>query len=276
MKYKAWDKSGKVEKDFEKALNKFTEAFKRLASKSNSISDFQDKMDRFQQSKEFQDMILLYVRRMVTPIATMNMSTWRKAARKATKNPFLYNLLLQEINSGLASDIEKQIHENALLIRTLPNDTANKVVEDIYGEGLQGLRSSEIAKHIRKYTDQHARASAKLIARTETSKTMSALTEARSKNLNLNWYVWRTEQDGDRVRPSHRIMEGVLVNFSDPPSPEQLAGLPSVGTYHAGNIWNCRCYEEPLIDIDDVSWPHKVHINGQIKTMSKKEFEVMM
>ena len=84
MKYKAWDKSGKVEKDFEKALNKFTEAFKRLASKSNSISDFQDKMDRFQQSKEFQDMILLYVRKMVTPIATMNMSTWRKAARKHT------------------------------------------------------------------------------------------------------------------------------------------------------------------------------------------------
>lgn len=276
MKYKAWDKTNKVENDYRKALNKFTTAFKKLAGTSNSIGEFQERMLKFQQSSEFERMVFLAVKNMVTPIATMNMRTWREAAKRASRSPMLYKMLLEEINSGLARDIEKQIHENSLLIRTLPSDVADKVTKDIYRESLQGLRSSEIAKHISKYTNQYAKASAKLIARTETSKTMSALTEARAKDLNLNWYVWRTEQDGDRVRPSHRIMEGVLVNFSDPPSPERLAGLPSVGTYHAGNIWNCRCYEEPLLEIDDVSWPHKVHINGQIKTMSKKEFEVIM
>lgn len=273
MEYKSWDKADSIQKQFERNLNKLVKYFNDLARSSESISDFQDKMDRFQQSPEFLKVVESAVRKMVTPLSTMNMSTWRKAAKKATKNPFFYRALLNEINSGLKEDIERQIHQNALLIRTLPNDTANKVVENIYDLGLQGLRSSEIAKHILKYTNQHARASAKLIARTETSKTMSALTEARSKNLGLNWYVWRTEQDGDRVRPSHRIMEGVLVNFSDPPSPERLAGLPSVGNYHAGNIWNCRCYEEPLLEIDDVHWPHKVHLNGRIVTMTKAEFE---
>lgn len=276
MKYKSWDKSDKFQRDFEKALQKVVNAFKKLASSSKNVNEFQEKMNAFQESQEFQNMIRSSVRRMVTPIAVMNMSTWRKAAKKATKNPFMYRMLLKEINEGLKSDIEKQIEENAKLIKTLPNDTANKVVEDIYKLALSGKRSSDIAKIISIYTDKHAKASAKLIARTETSKTMSALTEARSKNLGINWYVWRTEQDGDRVRPSHRIMEGVLVNFSDPPSPEQLAGLPSVGNYHAGNIWNCRCYEEPLIDIDDVRWPHKIYYNGQIKTMTKKEFEVIM
>ena len=53
---------------------------------------------------------------------------------------------------------------------------------------------------------------------------------------------------------------------------EELAGEQSVGTYHAGNIWNCRCYPEPLLEVDDVKWPHKVYIDGQIKMMNKNEF----
>lgn len=61
--------------------------------------------------------------------------------------------------------------------------------------------------------------------------------------------------DGLRVRKSHRIMEGVLVNWNMPPSPERLAGEKDVGNYHAGNIWNCRCYPEPLISVDDIRWP---------------------
>lgn len=71
-------------------------------------------------------------------------------------------------------------------------------------------------------------------------------------------------------------MEGVLVNWNEPPSPEALAGEKSVGNYHAGNIWNCRCYPEPLIEIDDISWPHKVYTNGKIQTMGKMQFEQMM
>ena len=68
-------------------------------------------------------------------------------------------------------------------------------------------------------------------------------------------------------------MEGVLVNWNDPPSPEKLIGEKDVGKYHAGNIWNCRCYSAPLLEIDDVKWPHEVYMNGKIKKMNRKEFE---
>ena len=71
-------------------------------------------------------------------------------------------------------------------------------------------------------------------------------------------------------------MNGVLVRFDDPPSPEALIGESSVGKYNAGGIWNCRCYAEPLIDIDDVKWPCRVYSNGNIKSMHKKEFEVII
>ena len=71
------------------------------------------------------------------------------------------------------------------------------------------MRASDIAKIIQDKTKQHSRASARLIARTEVSKTTTALTKARCNNLDIHWYVWRTAEDGNRVRKSHRIMNGV-------------------------------------------------------------------
>lgn len=276
MKYKSWDSSKRIEDQFLKSLNKLAEMLKKIARKSTSTDDFASKCSAFQNSEPFLKFIDISVRRMVTPLATMNMRTWREAAKKATKNPFMYRMLLKEIQEDHKKTIEDQVYQNSLLIRTLPADTADKVTKDIFDLGIQGMRASQIAKEITKYTDQHAKASARLIARTEVSKTMSAVTEARSKNLGIDWYVWRTAEDGDRVRPSHRNMNGVLVNFSDPPSPEALIGLPSVGNYHAGNIWNCRCYEEPLLEVDDVSWPHRVYYNGSIQSMTKTRFEQIM
>ena len=185
-------------------------------------------------------------------------------------------MLIEELKQGKKVIIDDQVLQNANLIKTLPNDVAQKVIKNIEEEALKGKRARSIEKIISQETDKHSRASARLIARTEVSKTQSALTQVRAQTLDLQWYVWRTALDGSRVRPSHRLMEGVLVNWHDPPSPEQLAGEKNVGYYHAGNVWNCRCYSDPLLEIDDVKWPHKVYQNGQIRMMSKREFMNIM
>lgn len=277
MKKDEWKTTRIIQDSFLDTLGKLNELFNFIATSSGNDRDkYNEQMRDFQNSEPFNSFVYSAVRRMVTPIAIQNMRTWRKAAKKATKNPYLYRLLMREINNGLKNDINIQIEENANLIKTLPTDVAKKVTKDIEEMALKGMRASEIAKVIREQTDKHSRASAKLIARTEVSKTTTALTKARCDNLDLHWYVWRTAEDGDRVRKSHRIMEGVLVNWNEPPSPEALAGEKSVGNYHAGNIWNCRCYPEPLIEIDDISWPHKVYTNGKIQTMGKMQFEQMM
>lgn len=277
MKKDDWKTTRLLQDSFFDTLSKLTDLFHYIAfSAGDDKEKYINDMRNFQNSEPFNSFVYLAVRRMVTPIAVQNMRTWRMAAKKATKNPSLYRMLMSEINQGLKSDIEMQIEENAGLIKTLPTDVAKKVTNDISDMALKGMRVSEIAKVIREQTDKHSRASAKLIARTEVSKTTTALTKARCDNLDLHWYVWRTMEDGDRVRKSHRIMEGVLVNWNEPPSPEALAGEKSVGNYHAGNIWNCRCYPEPLIEIDDISWPHKVYTNGKIQTMGKMQFEQMM
>ena len=277
MKKDDWKTTRLLQDSFLDTLSKLTDLFHYIAfSAGDDKEKYINDMRNFQNSEPFNSFVYSAVRRMVTPIAVQNMRTWRMAAKKATKNPYLYRLLMREINQGLKSDIEIQIEENANLIKTLPTDVAKKVTKDISDMALKGMRASEIAKVIREQTDKHSRASAKLIARTEVSKTTTALTKARCDNLDLHWYVWRTMEDGDRVRKSHRIMEGVLVNWNEPPSPEALAGEKSVGNYHAGNIWNCRCYPEPLIEIDDISWPHKVYTNGKIQIMGKMQFKQMM
>lgn len=277
MKKEEWKTTRIIQDSFLDTLGKLNELFNFIATSSGNDRDkYSEQMRNFQNSEPFNSFVYSAVRRMVTPIAIQNMKTWRKAAKKSTKNPYLYKLLMREINNGLKNDINIQIEENANLIKTLPTDVAKKVTKDIEEMALKGMRASEIAKVIREQTDKHSRASAKLIARTEVSKTTTSLTKARCDNLDLHWYVWRTAEDGDRVRKSHRIMEGVLVNWNEPPSPEALAGEKSVGNYHAGNIWNCRCYPEPLIEIDDISWPHKVYTNGKIQTMGKMQFEQIM
>lgn len=277
MKKDDWKTTRLLQDSFFNTLSKLTVLFNYIAFSSGDDKEkYMNDMRNFQNSEPFNNFVYSAVRRMVTPIAVQNMRTWRMAAKKATKNPSLYRILMREINQGLKSDIEVQIEENASLIKTLPTDVAKKVTKDISDMVLKGMRASEIAKVIREQTDKHSRASAKLIARTEVSKTTTALTKARCDNLDLHWYIWRTAEDGDRVRKSHRIMEGVLVNWNEPPSPEALAGEKSVGNYHAGNIWNCRCYPEPLIEIDDISWPHKVYTNGRIQTMGKMQFSQLM
>ena len=111
-----------------------------------------------------------------------------------------------------------------------------------------------------------------LIARTETSKTSTALTRARSEELHLPAYVWRTSKDG-RVRPSHRLMDGVICFWNDPPAPEALLGIKStLGHYCCGDAPNDRCYPEPLLRLDAVSWPHKVFAGGSIQSMTRAAF----
>lgn len=277
MKYEDWRRIKTVEKTYLNSLLKLVKIFQKIAKYSgNDQQKYIDAMMNFQKSMQYEKFINSVVKRMVLPIDVGNQRTWREAAKKATKGKFLYRLLMDELKQGTGNIIQQQVIENASLIRTLPSDVAEKVAQDVSENALKGARAESIEKIIRDKTVQHTRASARLIARTETAKTQSALTKARCEQLGLRWYVWRTALDGNRVRLSHRIMEGVLVNWNNPPSPEELVGEKYVGHYHAGNIWNCRCYSEPVLEIDDIRFPARVYYNGQIVMMNKSEFEKIM
>lgn len=93
-----------------------------------------------------------------------------------------------------------------------------------------------------------------------------------SEEIGIHWYVWRTSQDA-RVRPSHANLDGVLCNWGDPPAPEELIGGESDGRYNAGEGVGCRCLPEPVVNHDSLEWPCRVHLEGEIFRMTKRQFE---
>ena len=192
---------------------------------------------------------------------------WQKQG-KQINSILKKELKTQEINKLM--NIYKD--QNISLIQSLPLDAAKRTYKILTEGYVSGARFENLVDKIQRI-GQISSNRATLIARTETSKISTALTQARSKVLGLDWYVWRTSQDV-RVRDSHYLMSRVIVNWNEPPAPEHLKGINSkLGHYHAGNAPNCRCYAQPVIDINDVKWPCKVYFNGKLVTMTKTQFE---
>ena len=134
------------------------------------------------------------------------------------------------------------------------------------------LKVIEISKLAKEFVPGLANYKIERIARTESSKAATALTQVRCETVGIKWYKWSTSEDA-RVRSSHRHMDNVLIRWDNPPSPEQLIGEKSQGFYNAGEIYNCRCVCLPIVNLNQVKFHAKIYINGQIQRISKKNFE---
>lgn len=264
-----------IEMGFKKALNNLSDFLNLMIQDMDSPYTITNVLSNMFKSKEFTRYTQEASMKMVTNLNKQSYRTWRQAARKGSRGREIYEALRTEMNSPVGQHVYEQVERNAEIIKTLPLDLSKKITKYIQEETIKGRRASAIAEDIKKMFPDKAKANANLIARTEVSKTQTALTRARSQNVGVNWYVWRTSEDA-RVRSSHRVMEGVLVRWKIPPAPELLDGKPSEGHYHAGEIYNCRCSPRPLISLDEVQWPCKVYTNGTLRKLTKKQFEEIM
>lgn len=132
--------------------------------------------------------------------------------------------------------------EQVNLITSLPTDAARRVHELTMKAIVEGTRPDLLASEILR-TGDVTKARATLIARTETARTASVLTQVRAQAVGSTGYIWRTSRDA-RVRPWHKKLEGQFVEWDNPPEcdPGHRA--------HAGQIFNCRCWAEPIIPLD--------------------------
>jgi len=211
--------------------------------------------------------------RMVINVNTQNVKTWREAAHRSSQSQKLYRLLQQEIQGGVGVRFNQIIAENARLISSVPADVAESLAAEIAKAQQQGVRATTIAKAMRLRFPELMTSRVQLIARTQAAMASSMLTQSRAEDLNLRWLEWDTSSD-QRVRPSHRAMNGVLLTWNDPPSPEALIGIKSsLGAYLPGQAPNCRCCPSVLLSADDVSWPRKVYQAGAIHQMTRAKFQ---
>src|SRR6185437_3394485 len=141
--------------------------------------------------------------------------------------------LREELQKAPIGQIMRRwMNEQVTLIKSLPLE-AGKRVHNLATEALiDSTRASEIAKEIAR-SGEVSESRAMTIARTEVGRANVMLTKARAEYIGSEGYVWRTAHDG-QVRPSHRKMDGKVVQWGNPPTLDGLTG-------HAGALPNCRC-----------------------------------
>ena len=135
--------------------------------------------------------------------------------------------------------LDDQVH----LIKSMHTDQAERVHEIVREAHLTSIRANDTARIVRelwlKTGTQAGKAKAQLIARTESSRAASSLTQVRAESIGSKGYIWRTIKDTD-VRKSHRDLDGAYIPWDSPPTTDNLTG-------HAGCVPNCRCYPEPVL-----------------------------
>ena len=268
---KDWTPRRRIEEVFRRELEALLDQFLRVPDAA-TLGQINQALVNFQNSARWLDE---YTRRatnkMVTGVAISNARSWREAAAKGTHAREIFRQMQNVLTGSVDERRVELIRENAQLIGSLPERLREDTARWIAAMQLKGERPETIARHLAEQLPNVARGRLRLIARTETSKAATAITQARSEDLGLDWYIWMTSKDV-RVRKSHRMMQGVLVPWADPPHPEVLAREKDEGPYHAGNIYNCRCDPVPLVDYRQVAWPARVYRNHRIQRETLNTF----
>ena len=254
-----------IELDYQRTLKQI---FKLIKPTLN----FKTQVEKILKSKEFNKFIDIAVQKMINKTKLAIDKDWRSMAGKSPRGRQIYESLKKDAQNEIMRELLKR---NVKYIKSAPIDIAERFVNITNEMTRQGKRPEEIEKHLKAIYPSMSNYKAKLIARTESSKANAALTESRAKKLRINWYEWDTSGDA-RVRKSHKNMNGVLVNYNNPPSPEKLVGEKSYGEYNPGEIFNCRCVALPVVDVNTIKFPKRVFHNGRIKLMTKSEFERIM
>ena len=271
MKKTDWDIGSSAERTYFASMRQFLKELIAYTRTAKSAGELVNRITTWAASPEFKQWSWRAAFRMVESVATRNAKTWREAAQanKSRANEIHRLLKAETDNSAKYQFIIKQ---NAKLIRSLPIQMAERVTKLSAEYATSGIRASELANQIMREVPGITERRAKLIARTEVSKAQEAINQSRAEEMGVSWYQWETSQD-ERVRSSHAHMQGVWCKYSDPPAPEVLDGLPSEGHYNAGQIFNCRCYAAPIIELELETFPAKVYYRGNIVRMSRRQFK---
>ena len=258
-------------KDLCKLFNSLVDAVKERGT--SALTEDGPEYRRFMNSDKISQFLNRIIGRMVRAQRKVSASSWREAAAKSSNGRELFELISGEMKGPVGTRVQQIIAENAAFIRTLPEEWAKYVTQYAAREALKGKRPEEVEAELRKIVPEHMQRNLKCIARTECAKANAAIVEARAEMCGIRAYIWRCVKD-ERSRDAHRGMDGILVFYDDPPNPEALfGGAKPYGTYHAGNTFNCRCFQEPVVDISFLPDIVLVHDHGSIRRMTKKQIE---
>ena len=178
--------------------------------------------------------------KMIAQVSQRDKMAWDKLAKQLGIG------LKQEVNEAPIGDVVRKILADQVhLITSIPRDAAEEVqktaLEYMTGGRRYGAMVPDIERQVHAELAHKAHSRAVLIARTETAKAATALTQARSQSMGVTHYIWMTANDAD-VREAHQKLQGTIQRWDDPPIAEANGER-----HHPGMSPNCRCFAEPVL-----------------------------
>jgi len=174
----------------------------------------------------------------------------------------------QEQEPWVKNVLDTWAREQVTLISKASQDMLDTVARRIRDGVKAGRSAREVTAMINADLPGISYRRARIIARDQTAKLNSSLTQGRMADAGLETYIWDTAQD-ERVRgnpkgryanaiPSHFIMQGKLCRWDDPTvwfeNGEWVKRAPDAPYFHPGMAIMCRCVAVPNWDeLEDVA-----------------------
>ena len=174
----------------------------------------------------------------------------------------------QEMEPWVKNVLDTWAREQVTLISKASQDMLDTVARRIRDGVKAGRSAREVTAMINADLPGISYRRARIIARDQTAKLNSSLTQGRMADAGLETYIWDTAQD-ERVRgnpngryanaiPSHFMMQGKLCRWDDPTvwfeNGEWVKRAPDAPYFHPGMAIMCRCVAVPNWDeLEDVA-----------------------
>lgn len=168
----------------------------------------------------------------ILSLATYHDKKFNQIAKGIVKeNPVELSNAMQKIR------IDQKIAENTRLIKGIPEKLYQQITNAVVkANKIVGYDQASLSREMHQLITEDlnlcfnkASTRAKLIARDQTNKTISILTETRHREIGITKYEWLGVDD-ERERESHLENNGKIFHYDDPPE-----------TGHPGQDYNCRC-----------------------------------
>ena len=237
-----YEASRAAERRYASRLKKLARTIAKIIKEhidGNTLRDVDEMMRKLQQyAEQLDEWAKKTAALFIGDTSRTNEKAWVAHSKKLRKQ------LRSAMAKGTIGLTARQLQDQQVtLIKSLPIEAGRRAQQLAQEAMMDSTRAADLSKRLLE-TERITKNRATLIARTEIAKANAAMTRSRAQFVGVTHYIWRTAQDGD-VRPSHQAMEGQVCEFASPPMVE------GEGFHHPGEIYNCRCYAEPVLTDDE-------------------------
>lgn len=236
-------------------------------SKGNQIQILQA-AEILESSEAYNEFAKKFAKELATKGVGYRRGIWRKFYEAAKK--LHYVSIPKTWKEFEMQQLSKAVKHNFDMIKSIPRHTLELLTHKYTSTLIEEVAKGKLNRgSFQKQLEKHGYKNAKLIARTETAKLQTSITENRSKDLGSVAYIWISSND-KRTRQSHKEMNNVVVFWREgmeKPLRDTMYG-------NAGEFPNCRCAPNPIFgeeDLDKNSYKVYNYKTHKIITMSKKD-----